>query len=36
MWDSSASYITATQKTLYMFVALTNTAKQQETLAYTE
>jgi hypothetical protein len=29
-------YITATHKTLYMFVALTNTTKQQESLAYTE
>jgi hypothetical protein len=29
-------YIAATHKTLYMFVALTNTTKQQETLAYTE
>jgi hypothetical protein len=29
-------YITATHKTLYMFVALTDTTKQQETLAYTE
>ena len=29
-------YITPTHLILYMFVALSNTTKQQETLAYTE
>ena len=29
-------YIIATHEIFYMFVALTNTTKQQETLAYTE
>jgi hypothetical protein len=36
MRDSSVSYITATHKILYMFVALNNTTKQQETLVYTK
>jgi hypothetical protein len=36
MWDSSASYITPTHKILCMLAAVTNTTKQQETLAYTE